>query len=96
MVIEAAEKTNTEVGDGTSTTTVLAHAICKEGMRYVSNGMNPFKLAEDLHDVKRFILDSLKAGARQISSFEDIKQVASLSAQDEEVGKIIAECFDAV
>lgn len=96
MIIEAAEKTNTEVGDGTTTTTILAHAICKEGMKYISSGVNPFKLADGLHAAEKFMIEIMKAGSKKISSYEDIEQVASLSAQDEEVGKIIAECFDEV
>ena len=93
MVIEAAEKSNTEAGDGTTTTCVLAYAICKEGMRYISNGINPFKLADGLHKAKEFVIGAMQEEARPIKENSELVRIASISAQDQEIGAMIGECF---
>jgi chaperonin GroEL len=96
LIKEAASKTNDAVGDGTTTATVLTDAIAKEGMRYVSTGVNPFALTRGLHKAVEFIVNKITDQAVKIESKEQIKQVATLSAQDDEVGSMIADIMDEV
>lgn len=96
MIKEAAEKTNKEAGDGTTTTVVLAHAMAKEGLRYVRSGVNPFALGRGLHKAVAKLIEDLKAKAKPIKNKEEIKQVATISAQDEEVGSLIAEVMEEI
>ena len=86
MVKEAAEKTNKEAGDGTTTTTVFAYGITQEGLRYINSGVNPFALGRGLHKTVDYLVEKIQSTAQQIgASKELIQQVATLSAQDEEV-----------
>lgn len=96
MMKEAAEKTNKEAGDGTTTTVVLAHAMAKEGLRYVRSGVNPFALGRGLHKAVAKLIKDLQAKAKPIKNKEEIKQVATISAQDEEVGSLIAEVMEEI
>ena len=96
MIKEAAEKTNKEAGDGTTTTVVLAHAIAKEGLRYIRSGVNPFALGRGLHKTVAKVIEELKAKSKEIKNKEEIKQVATISAQDEEVGSLIAEVMEEI
>ncbi|MDR3169537.1 MAG: chaperonin GroEL [Candidatus Peribacteria bacterium] len=97
MVKEAAEKTNKEAGDGTTSTVVLAHAIAKEGLRYIDSGINPFALGRGLHKTVDKLVQEIQKAAQQIGdSKELIKQVATLSAQDEEVGTLISDVFEEI
>jgi len=97
MVKEAAEKTNKEAGDGTTTTTVFAYGITQEGLRYINSGVNPFALGRGLHKTVDYLIQKIQSTAQQIgASKELIQQVATLSAQDEEVGNLIADVFDEI
>ena len=97
MVKEAAEKTNKEAWDGTTSTVVLAHAIAKEGLRYIDSGINPFALGRGLHKAVDKLVENIQDTAQQIGdSKEQIKQVATISAQDEEVGDLIADVFEEI
>ena len=97
MVKEAAEKTNKEAWDGTTSTVVLAHAIAKEWLRYIDSGINPFALGRGLHRAVDKLVEDIKNTAQQIGdSKEQIKQVATISAQDEEVGDLIADVFEEI
>ena len=97
MVKEAAEKTNKEAWDGTTSTVVLAHAIAKEGLRYIDSGINPFALGRGLHKAVDKLVEDIQDTAQQIGdSKEQIKQVATISAQDEEVGDLIADVFEEI
>jgi len=97
MVKEAAEKTNKEAWDGTTSTVVLAHAIAKEGLRYIDSGINPFALGRGLHKAVDKLVEDIQDSAQQIGdSKEQIKQVATISAQDEEVGDLIADVFEEI
>ncbi len=97
MVKEAAEKTNKEAWDGTTSTVVLAHAIAKEGLRYIDSGINPFALGRWLHKAVDKLVADIQDTAQQIwDSKEQIKQVATISAQDEEVGDLIADVFEEI
>ena len=97
MVKEAAEKTNKEAWDWTTSTVVLAHAIAKEGLRYIDSGINPFALGRWLHKAIDQLVADIQKTAQQIwDSKEQIKQVATISAQDEEVGDLIADVFEEI
>ena len=97
MVKEAAEKTNKEAWDGTTSTVVLAHAIAKEGLRYIDSWINPFALGRGLHKAVDKLVADIQDTAQQIGdSREQIKQVATISAQDEEVGDLIADVFEEI
>lgn len=96
MIKEAAEKTNKEAGDGTTTTVVLAHAMAKEWLRYIRSWVNPFALGRWLHKAVSRLIEDLAAKAKPIKNKEEIKQVATISAQDEEVGTLIAEVMEEI
>jgi len=97
MVKEAAEKTNKEAWDGTTSTVVLAHAIAKEGLRYIDSWINPFALGRGLHKAVDKLVADIQDTAQQIgNSKEQIKQVATISAQDEEVWNLIADVFEEI
>ena len=97
MVKEAAEKTNKEAWDWTTSTVVLAHAIAKEGLRYIDSGINPFALGRWLHKAIDQLVEDIQKTAQQIwDSKEQIKQVATISAQDEEVWDLIADVFEEI
>ena len=97
MVKEAAEKTNKEAWDWTTSTVVLAHAIAKEWLRYIDSGINPFALWRWLHKAIDQLVADIQDTAQQIGdSKEQIKQVATISAQDEEVWNLIADVFEEI
>ena len=97
MVKEAAEKTNKEAWDGTTSTVVLAHAIAKEGLRYIRSWVNPFSLWKGLHKAVAKLVEEIEKKAQQIGdSKEKIRQVATISAQDEEVWNLIADVFEEI
>jgi chaperonin GroEL len=93
---EVATKTNDVAGDGTTTATVLAQAMVKEGLRNVAAGAAPSGLKRGMDAAVAAVSDELLASAREIESKEEIAQVAALSAQDETIGAIIADAFDKV
>lgn len=96
LIKEAAEKTNKQAWDGTSTTTMLTYAMAKEGMRYIQSGVNPFALWRWLHKTIDKIIEELKTKSKPIKDKEDIKNIATISAQEEEVWRLISEVFEEV
>ncbi|HPY08619.1 MAG: chaperonin GroEL [Patescibacteria group bacterium] len=96
IIKEAAAKTNDAAGDGTTTATVLAQAIISNGLKLVSAGVNPIEIRKGIEKRVEEIVSELKKMSKQISSPEEIAQVASISANDEEIGKIIAEAMASV
>lgn len=96
MIKEACERTNKEAGDGTTTTAVLTYAIAKEGIKYISKGMNPFALSKGLQEVGQHIIEIVRSQGKQLETKEEIQQIASISAQDEEIGTLIADIMDEV
>jgi chaperonin GroEL len=98
MVKEVASKTNDLAGDGTTTATVLAQAIVKEGLKNVAAGANPLDLKHGIDKAVEAIIQDLKKQSQVVgSNLDRIKQVASISANnDESVGELIAEAFDKV
>ncbi|MFA4942261.1 MAG: chaperonin GroEL [Patescibacteria group bacterium] len=96
IIKEVASKTNDAAGDGTTTATILAQAIISEGLKLVSSGVNPMEIRLGMEKRVNEIVESLKAMSKTISTKEEIAQVASISANDAEIGKIIAEAMDSV
>jgi len=97
LIRQAASKTNDVAGDGTTTATVLAHAIVKEGLRNVAAGANPIALKRGIEKASDFLVEKIKEHARPVEDSKAIAQVASISAgNDEEVGRMIAEAMDKV
>ncbi|RLC58013.1 MAG: chaperonin GroEL [Chloroflexi bacterium] len=93
---EVASKTNDAAGDGTTTATVLAQAIVREGMRMVAAGANPMALKRGLELAVDQVRDQLRKIARPVSGKEQIAQVATISGHDEEIGEIIADVMEKV
>jgi chaperonin GroEL len=98
MVKEVASKTNDLAGDGTTTATVLAQAIVKEGLKNVAAGANPLDLKRGIDKAVQAIVDDLRAQSQEVGNKSDkIKQVASISANnDETIGDLIAQAFQKV
>jgi len=97
LIKQAASKTNDDVGDGTSTAVVLAHAMIDEGEKAIrEKGFNVLRLAERLQKRSEAVIKALEAQKIPVESNKDIKEVATLSAKDKEVGSLIAEVMDKV
>lgn len=97
LIRQAASKTNDAAGDGTTTATVLAHAIVKEGMRNVAAGANAILLKRGMDKATNFLVDKIAAHARPVEDSKAIAQVGTISAgNDEEVGQMIASAMDKV
>ncbi|MFF4222897.1 chaperonin GroEL [Streptomyces abikoensis] len=96
LVKEVATKTNDIAGDGTTTATVLAQALVREGLRNVAAGASPASLKKGIDAAVKAVSEELLATARPIDDKADIAAVAALSAQDKQVGELIAEAMDKV
>ncbi len=97
LIRQAASKTNDAAGDGTTTATVLAHAIVKEGLRNVAAGANPIALKRGIDKATNFLVEQIAKHARPVEDSKAIAQVGSISAgNDEEVGQMIAQAMDKV
>jgi chaperonin GroEL len=96
LVKEAASKTNDVAGDGTTTATLLAQVITANGMKNVTAGANPMVLKKGIEKAVEATVTELKKIAKPIKNKEEIEQVATISAGDEEIGKTIAEALDKV
>ena len=93
---EVATKTNDVAGDGTTTATVLAQAMVHDGLRSVTAGANPMALKRGIDAASAEVADALLKAARDVGERSDIAHVATISAQDPQIGDIIAEAFDKV
>ncbi|MBW4581131.1 MAG: chaperonin GroEL [Tildeniella nuda ZEHNDER 1965/U140] len=97
LIRQAASKTNDAAGDGTTTATVLAHAIVKEGLRNVAAGANAISLKRGIDKATTFLVDKIAEHARPVEDSKSIAQVGSISAgNDDEVGQMIANAMDKV
>jgi chaperonin GroEL len=96
LLKEAAQKTNDIAGDGTTTSTVLAHAIVNEGLKALEAGYNPMLLKYGIVQATETVVEELRKMAMKIDSKEEIASVATNSAADEEIGNLIAEVMDKV
>ncbi len=97
MVKEVASRTADNAGDGTTTATVLAQSVVREGMKYVAAGMNPMDLKRGIDKAVAAAIEELRKISKPTSSNKEIAQVATISANsDESIGTIIAEAMDKV
>lgn len=96
LVKEVASKTNDVAGDGTTTATVLTQAIVAEGFSAVNSGANPLVLKKGMDKAVDWVLDYLNKKKKTVASHEKIKEVASIAANDPEIGKLIADVFKEV
>ena len=96
LVKEVASKTQDVAGDGTTTATLLAQAIIREGLKNVAAGANPILIKRGIKKAVDAVVDEIKKFSKPIESKESIAQVASISASDEEIGGLIAEAMEKV
>jgi len=96
MVKEAASKTNDACGDGTTTSTILAHAIITEGFKNVAAGADPLALKRGIEKATTAIVDELKRISVEVKDKEQIAQVGNITAKDKEIGDLIAEVMEKV
>ncbi len=96
LVKEAATKTNDACGDGTTTSTVLAHAIISEGFKNVAAGAEPIALKRGIEKATKAVVDELKRVSVEVKGKEQIAQVGTITAKDKEIGNLIAEVMEKV
>jgi len=96
LVKEVASKTNDIAGDGTTTATILAQALIGEGLKLVSSGISPMEIKKTIDDKVAAIVRNLNLAKEHVTTKEKIAQVASISANDAEIGNLIAEAMDKV
>jgi len=93
LIKEAASKTNDVAGDGTTTATILAQAIVSEGLKNIQAGANPMILRHGIEKATDALVLELKKMSKKLTTSEEIEQVATISAQNEEIGKTIADAI---
>jgi len=96
LVKEAASKTNDTAGDGTTTSTLLVAALVNEGLKAVVSGVDPMQMKREIDDAVDQVVAQIKKMAKPIKGKDEITQVATVSASDEEIGKLIAEALEKV
>ncbi|MBR4749923.1 MAG: chaperonin GroEL [Abditibacteriota bacterium] len=96
LVREVSSKTNDVAGDGTTTATVLAQAIIREGFKNVAAGTNPMAIKRGIEKATAAVVEAIKAQAVEVTDRSSIEQVAAISANSEEIGKIVADAMDKV
>lgn len=96
LVKEVATKTNDVAGDGTTTATVLAQAMIKEGLKNVAAGANPMIMRRGIEKAVQAVVDEIKAISQPVETKEAIAQVAAISADDQEIGALIADAMEKV
>ena len=96
LVKEVATKTNDAAGDGTTTATLLAQALVREGMKNVAAGANPMVVKKGIQKAVDTAVDAVVANSKKVSGSEDIARVATVSCGDESIGKLIADAMEKV
>ena len=96
LVKEVSVKTNDAAGDGTTTATLLAQAIVREGMKNIAAGANPMILKKGLEKAVKTAVESVKSNSKAVEGSADIARVATVSSADEEIGKLIADAMEEV
>ncbi|MFR9280431.1 chaperonin GroEL [Levyella massiliensis] len=96
LVKEVATKTNDVAGDGTTTATLLAQALVREGLRNIAAGANPMGLKRGMKKVADFVIQKIQANAKEVDTMDAIANVGTISAGEEAIGKMIAEAMEKV
>jgi len=97
MVKEVASKTNDEAGDGTTTATILAQSIVKEGIKYVTAGMNPMDVRRGLDNAVAHVIEKIKSSSKKVKTNDEVAQVGTISANGEkEIGDMISKAMQKV
>jgi chaperonin GroEL len=96
MLKQAATKTNDVAGDGTTTSTVIAQAIVTEGLRNLAAGANPMLMKRGIDAATTAVVDEIKKASTELKGHEDIEHIAAISANDPEIGRLLAEAMDKV
>jgi len=97
MVKEVASKTNDEAGDGTTTATILAQSIVKEGIKYVTAGMNPMDVRTGLDNAVAHVIEKIKSSSKKVKTNDEVAQVGTISANGEkEIGDMISKAMQKV
>src|SRR5438309_4379484 len=96
MLKQAATKTNDVAGDGTTTSTVIAQAIVTEGLRNLAAGANPMLMKRGIDSATQAVVEDIKRVATPLQGHDDIEHIASISANDTEIGRLLAEAMDKV
>ena len=96
LLLQACSKTDSRAGDGTTTSAVLTQAICKVGAKYVSNGVNSVAMQKGLVKAAAFFVEKIRGMATPVTTYEQYKDIASLSANSEEMGTMVADAIDRV
>src|SRR5213595_177575 len=96
LVREVATATNDVAGDGTTTATVLAQSIVREGLKNVAAGANPMALKRGIEKAVDSVVEDLKSQSKEISGKEDIARVATISSRDREIGDVLSEAIEKV
>src|SRR6266513_4537807 len=93
---EDARSTDDVAGDGTTTATVLAQAIVRDGLKNVAAGANPMAIKRGIEQAVEQIVENLKSQSKEISGKEDIARVATVSSRDREIGDVLSEAIEKV
>ncbi len=96
LIKEVADKTNDAAGDGTTTSTIMMQAIVSEGLKFVETGINPVGIRKGLETAKNDVIEVLQKNSKRVSSKEEIAQVATISAENAEMGEMIANVMEQV
>ncbi|MDD5652391.1 MAG: chaperonin GroEL [Candidatus Moranbacteria bacterium] len=96
LIKEVADKTNDAAGDGTTTSTVIAQALVREGLKYIETGINPVGVRKGMEKAKKDVIEILKKNSKKITTREEIAQVATISAESKEMGDMIADVMEEV
>lgn len=96
LVKEVATKTNDVAGDGTTTATLLAQALVREGLRNIAAGANPMGLKRGMKEVADFVIQKIQSNAKEVDTMDAIANVGTISAGEEAIGKMIAEAMEKV
>ncbi len=96
LIKEVATKTNDVAGDGTTTATLLAQALVREGMKNVAAGANPMVVKKGIQKAVAAAIETVKANSNPVNTFEDIARIATISSADESIGTLIAEAMEIV
>lgn len=96
MIREVADKTNDAAGDGTTTSTIMTQAVIREGLKFVETGINPVGVRKGLDAAMKDVIVQLKKNSKSVDSKEEMAQVATISAESEEMGQMIADVMEQV